>query len=50
MKKTYMTPLTEIHEVIVEQLMALSLNGTKPADPNEDVLAPEKGDWDIWEE
>lgn len=49
MKKTYMTPAVETTEVVVEQMMALSMN-RKPADPNEDVLTKENNDWDIWGE
>lgn len=49
MKKIYMTPAVEITEVVVEQMLALSLNN-KPADPNEDVLTKENNDWDIWGE
>lgn len=50
MKKTYITPSVELAEVITEQLMALSLKTNQPADPKKEIMAPEKGSWDIWED
>ena len=47
MKKAYMTPVVEMTEVMMEQIVALSLK-EGPADPNQPIKAPERGQWDIF--
>jgi hypothetical protein len=47
MKKAYMTPVVEMTEVMMEQIVALSLK-EGPADPNQPIKAPERGQWDVF--
>lgn len=52
MKKIYSTPVVQVNETSVQNMMAVSLM-EKEADPNEEVLDKEfkpDADWNIWGE
>lgn len=46
--KKYIKPETEVLDVAVEKMIALSLQEGQ-ADPSLEVLATEEQDWDIWQ-
>lgn len=50
MKKIYIAPRMEFSGLETTEMLALSLQPGVGANPNEPVLAPEKNDWDIWDE
>ena len=47
MKKTYIIPRTEMIDIQLEGLLALSMT-SDPADPGKPALGKERNDWDIW--
>ena len=49
MKKTYIAPATEIVDVQVESMLALSTITSSTASAELDVLTNEDKDWNIWD-
>ena len=49
MKKTYIAPATEIVDVQVESMLALSTITSGKASAEFDVLTNEDKDWNIWD-
>ena len=49
MKKTYIAPATEIVNVQVESMLALSTIQGKSASSSAEVLTNEDKDWNIWD-